>query len=516
MTRRERREAERLAADAAYDAQHASGSDDGENTGGAALAGAPNHTGSLFPSSSGSSPVPPRPDAAASAQPAPEQPAPEQSAPAQSAPGPSTEAGSDQSSLLPPVTDAGSGIPPVPSAPPSAPSAPSSPTAGQPSSPAAEQDVPLFTSRSERKRFLREHGLPADISTAAIPVVLAQRDADGGEIRTGPDEAPTNDAPAGDALTEDASAGAPSGDEAVGDEAADWTGTSATDEPAGQVESGPSAVPDVSGWDALSEPSSGGSGFQQVFSTSESTGAVHAASPVTTGATDGAWGQDPVATPDIGGGTHDQAATHDQTAAHDQGGAHDQAEAADGSPSYDLASRRVDAYPTGPDFETSSTAVITPSALGDFDAPLRRRSPVVKPPTGANIRVVTGALPIVTPEDLAENPPTTPLSAIDDSALSSGALGTGTFSTGPHAAGPSTSPAPATDPWTHAGLADEEEEDSDELDEPPAKPMSARSVTHEDGTILVAERNSMVPYIVLGAAGFVALALVVIALLLLL
>ena len=139
---------------------------------------------------------------------------------------------------------------------------------------------------------------------------------------------------------------------------------------------------------------------------------------------------------------------------------------------------------------------------------------MVKPPTGSNIRVVTGALPIVTPEDLEENPPTTPLAAIDDESL-----GTGTFSTASRTSSGQTTVATAvrSDVWHGAGAAGaDEEEDSDELEEPPVEPMSARSVTNEDGEILVAERNSMVPYIVLGAAGFVALALVVIALFLLL
>ena len=139
---------------------------------------------------------------------------------------------------------------------------------------------------------------------------------------------------------------------------------------------------------------------------------------------------------------------------------------------------------------------------------------MVKPPTGSNIRVVTGALPIITPEDLDDNPPTTPLATIDEASL-----GTGTFSAASRTSAGQTTVATAArnDVWRGAGAADaDEEEDSDELEEPPAKPMSARSVTNEDGEILVAERNSMVPYIVLGAAGFVALALVVIALFLLL
>ena len=139
---------------------------------------------------------------------------------------------------------------------------------------------------------------------------------------------------------------------------------------------------------------------------------------------------------------------------------------------------------------------------------------MVKPPTGSNIRVVTGALPIIKPEDLDDNPPTTPLSTIDEASL-----GTGTFSTASRTSAGQTmvSTANRGDAWRSVGAASaDEEEDSDELEEPPAKPMSARSVTNEDGEILVAERNSMVPYIVLGAAGFVALALVVIALFLLL
>ena len=48
-----------------------------------------------------------------------------------------------------------------------------------------------------------------------------------------------------------------------------------------------------------------------------------------------------------------------------------------------------------------------------------------------------------------------------------------------------------------------------------AQPMSARSVTHQDGEILVGERSSVLPYIVLGVGGLCAIVLVVVALIML-
>ncbi len=51
--------------------------------------------------------------------------------------------------------------------------------------------------------------------------------------------------------------------------------------------------------------------------------------------------------------------------------------------------------------------------------------------------------------------------------------------------------------------------------EPPAPPLSARDVTEQDGEILVGDRPSALPYILLGVAGALALALVIIGLVML-
>ena len=54
----------------------------------------------------------------------------------------------------------------------------------------------------------------------------------------------------------------------------------------------------------------------------------------------------------------------------------------------------------------------------------------------------------------------------------------------------------------------------EEIENPPASPLSARNVTGQDGDILIGERPSKVPYVLLGVSAAIALVLVVIALLL--
>lgn len=365
-------------------------------------------------------------------------------------------------------TPAATSAPPVLPVPPRPATVPGAPAAAEAAA-APLPEVPQFTSRSQRKRFLREHDLPPDIATASIPIVLAERAA-------GSD---------GDADTDadPAAAAAETDSRAAGTGATD--GATAADDSAAAEDSAPVDAPEADDTGAT----------QSLFR--QSGVAEPVAEPDTTA----------TASPgSLFGAAPAQSAPADTAALADTAGT------APRTPAFDLASRRVDSQPSGPDFETSSTAVITPSALGDHDAPLRRRSPVIKPPTGSNIRVVTGALPIVTEADLDANPPTTPMAAIDQEAFGADDRGTVTFRTSESPV--FSSATPASDPWTRA-LADDEEEDSDELEEPPARPMSARSVTNEDGTVLVAERNSMVPYIVLGATGFVALVLVIVALTLL-
>jgi hypothetical protein len=428
-----------------------------------------------------------------------------------------------------------------------------------PPAPAAElTEPPHFATRGERKRFLRENDLPADIPTASIPIVLAQRAAgietdsanaahstgasDAADAGSTPDsassaesEAPapapetaptaSQDAPRGDAWDDSGSAPAtPSAAEPSIPTAAETEtpGTPSTTESASAAtEPSPTApatsatAPEQTDAPSASQPGAQSSTPSSAQSTGRSGSLFGSDDPVTVTTTPSS---EQAAGPSGGlGSLFDTPAQTPSTSttgsAPTTGGTTRTGAVSTGSgaPQFDLASRRVGSHATGPDFETSSTAVITPSALGDHDAPLKRRSPVVKPPTGSNIRVVTGALPIVTESDLEANPPTTPMSAIDES-TTSGSRGSDTFRT-------SESPVfrtsrPAADPWSRLGQEDEEE-DSDELEEPPARPMSARSVTNEDGSVLVAERNSMVPYIVLGVTGFAALILVIVAITLL-
>ncbi|WP_026077268.1 hypothetical protein [Brevibacterium senegalense] len=467
MTRRERREAERRQADAAYDAQQAAEAEPSEDQQAPVAEAAAPPAAPPRPTS-----APTAPEAATPAEPAPAEPAPAEPAAA-------------PASTAPPGADA----PPTPSAPPE----PASPPA-----PAAElTEPPHFATRGERKRFLRENDLPADIPTASIPIVLAQRAA-GIE---------TDSADAADAADTVGSSGRESTDAAHSTDTAHSTGASdSTDSvsaPASAA-STESEAPAASVTTSTAAQQTGHSG--SLFGSDDPVTVTTAPSDEPATGPSGGLGSlfDTPAQPSSTSTTGSTPTTGGtpRTGAVSTGA---------GAPQFDLAGRRVGSHATGPDFETSSTAVITPSALGDHDAPLKRRSPVVKPPTGSNIRVVTGALPIVTESDLEANPPTTPMSAIDES-VASGSRGTDTFRT-------SESPVfrtsrPAADPWSRLGQEDEEE-DSDELEEPPARPMSARSVTNEDGSVLVAERNSMVPYIVLGVTGFAALILVIVAITLL-
>ena len=58
-------------------------------------------------------------------------------------------------------------------------------------------------------------------------------------------------------------------------------------------------------------------------------------------------------------------------------------------------------------------------------------------------------------------------------------------------------------------------DEGEEVENPPAGPMKARDITYGDGEILVGDRPSALPYIVLGVGGLVAIVLIVIALIML-
>ncbi len=79
---------------------------------------------------------------------------------------------------------------------------------------------------------------------------------------------------------------------------------------------------------------------------------------------------------------------------------------------------------------------------------------------------------------------------------------------------------PATMPIESVAISPEESQmlqadEGEEVENPPAGPMKARDITYGDGEILVGDRPSALPYIVLGVGGLVAIVLIVIALIML-
>ena len=79
---------------------------------------------------------------------------------------------------------------------------------------------------------------------------------------------------------------------------------------------------------------------------------------------------------------------------------------------------------------------------------------------------------------------------------------------------------PATMPIESVAISPEESQmlqadEGEEVENPPAGPMKARDITYGDGEILVGDRPSALPYIVLGVGGLVAIILIVIALIML-
>ena len=130
-------------------------------------------------------------------------------------------------------------------------------------------------------------------------------------------------------------------------------------------------------------------------------------------------------------------------------------------------------------------------------APRSRKSPVVKPPNTEGIRVVSGAVPVVSAEGKGQGDTKQDSVSADDERS--------------RAASCATRPLESVE--EDPEVTREEWPLNDEIGV--AQPMSARSVTNQDGEILVGERSSVLPYIVLGVGGLCAIVLVVVALIML-
>lgn len=224
-----------------------------------------------------------------------------------------------------------------------------------------------------------------------------------------------------------------------------------------------------------------------------------------------------------------------------------------------------------PQISTAPASAADPAGLdfgGPDDTPASgpaaaraRRAPVVQPPTSQSIRVVTGATSLARTQaamDAARRAEVEEQSrtgrpdagtAGPARTAPNGAAQTDAPQTGAAArtAAPADDEAIASRPAAEHTSEDEQvrraaahpptqpiysvdiEEDSDfsdpvwdlpnaevgeEIENPPASPLSARNVTGQDGDILIGERPSKVPYVLLGVSAAIALVLVVIALVL--
>ncbi len=517
MTRRERREAEKLAKEAADAPQDANGAGEAES-----LPAAQEQETQAAPA---------EPQAPAWAPPQPVQPpvAPRQApvAPQQVLPPPPAHPPQAE-----PASAAEHSAPPAAAPDEEASTAESSAEAVDP----ADFEVPSFATRGERKRFLREHDLPSDIPTASIPLVLAERAGQKDSAGAAADAA--EPASGHDTAGQDSAGQDSAGPDTAGpDTGASLPEVAAPEAPITVPDGGPSASGEA--------PAQSSATGEDAVDTAQAEPAEDTTEPAEAAT---AWGPGPAAPADGGnadgpaGDASVNAETERVSAQPEADGrmeAEQPAQAEPGAgaasgrsslfgvqsafsqherPLADLAQRRIDSSQSGPDFATSSTAVISPADMQDSELPMRRRSPVVQPPTGGNIRVVTGALPITPdPADGLADPPTTPIDAIE---IADEPTGSGTVQQGPARAEGRQRLSAGAEQWRGMGIDglpdDADDAEDAELSSPPVGPMSARSVTHEDGEILVGERGSMVPYIALGAAGVLALALVVIALFLLL
>lgn len=360
--------------------------------------------------------------------------------------------------------------------------------------------LPHFESRAERKRYLREHGLSfnGDLSTGAIPVVadeeeLAERRAAAEGRLTGP-------------VTETAET-AQSEDEHESYDAAGFGGDS--DEVAARdfeapvtAESAPRPTAfDDEPYDALSMPYSE---LEQEEAQDRSAADTSAQTPASESAEEATSASE--AASSAAESDPDAAATDAKAA----GTGSSPAETGPSPAGTDSGTPQAEG-PTDDDAEASSRS---------------RRMPIVQPPSTAGVRVVTAASaqgPEANAQEDRDSASQEGPSHADgsDTARDSGRAAESAEAKAPSAeagsddaaralaANPETRPMDAVpEAWP---LPNPDYED-EETENPPGSRIRASSVTGQDGQILMGEEPSKMPYIILGVAAFFALALIVIAL----
>ncbi len=378
--------------------------------------------------------------------------------------------------------------------------------------------LPHFQTRSEKKRYLREHGLSlyGDLSTGALPVVadekeLAERRAAAEGRLTGPIPE-VSESGAAESNSEslksesdavDAKSPAPTPNES--------STASTTDAKTDETEH---ESYDTAGFGGASEEVAARDFEAPVTSSSAPRPTTVDSEPYDAlsmpySALDGdapALGTDAAKPADR--------AEKDETA--DSGQADKPADQAEKNEPADQVEKGEPVG--GPESADSSDQ----SAAEPESTSRSRRMPIVQPPSTSGVRVVTAASAQSPEVDEARKRSSrgqqTPDSGPADEAHSGSAAAGADESTGEAgsddaaralAANPETRPMDAVPEAWSLPNADYEDE---ETVNPPGSRIRASSVTGQDGQILMGEEPSKMPYIVLGVAAFFALALIVIAL----
>lgn len=339
------------------------------------------------------------------------------------------------------------------------------------SAPAAAGDMPQFRSRAERRRYMREHGLePRPVDADEAP-----RDSQAeGEVP----------APAAAPKTEDKPQKPAAAPQKPAQSAGSRATTSAESKPAAADQQGASkGAPTAPAGPVVKPAEAQHQAPTSPAAPAASAAATAPASPAAPGASaaDDAPKKDADAPKKDGADHTPQKA--EKTAESDGRAEAEHKDSGDSGQTVDWVARRQAA-----------------------SKPRERRAPVVKPPKTQGITVVTGSGPAVDQQTDANRP-----------AQAGGASAAQKSSFADYRSAAS---GPATMPIESVTISPEESQllhadEGDEVENPPAGPMKARDVTYGDGEILVGDRPSAIPYIVLGAGGLVAIVLIIIALIML-
>ncbi|WP_166971496.1 hypothetical protein [Brevibacterium atlanticum] len=408
--------------------------------------------------------------------------------------------------------------------------------------------LPHFESRAEKKRYLKQHGLSlnGDLSTGAMPVVadeqeLAERQAAAEGRLTGPvpevvestgdDDAAVSSSAPGEQQT--SAAEAPEAKPSAGKKPSKRvsTSTKAADAKAATTAekteaAAPAADPAQTEHESYDAAGFGGAS-DEVAARDFEAPVTPTSAPRPTTLDDEPY--DALSMPYSALDGTDPKDRSSSTSAEPEAAAQATADKGGAEPARSSGSADDSAsstlQPTSAQQSTPDSAAV-PNADDAEPASRSRRMPIVQPPSTSGVRVVTAAsaqIPEV--DDSRGSAPNSPSNRSADAAPSTPTAGDGAATgrsatddgaaTGSDdaaralAANPETRPMDAVpEAWA---LPNSDYED-EETENPPGNRIRASSVTGHDGQILMGEEPSKMPYIVLGVAAFFALALIVIAL----